>query len=238
MRKRKKRSANQEPKERKPEEKSDGRQFRAAVMEIRAGEGDAPAAIVMSVSSEEPVLTFGFYNDRYQQVWEILDHAESSIDMSRAKDGLVVQDTHHGDQIGLMDVKVKDRKLGGPVEFCSGDRAQEISKDAANGLRRNVSVGYMIREDSLVFDGDKDGIPVVRVMSWTPYEASFVSVPADTTVGVSRAKKEDPQKVEPVKKEERKMLTGKEMAKLFARAAKYGIEADKVTELIDVEEGV
>ncbi len=201
--------------------------FRTASLEVRE-EIDKPAQVRMSVSSEEPVLTYTVFNDEYQRVYEILDHSPDSVDMSRCKDGLVILDRHYGDQIGLMAVGVEDRKLGGPVEFCTGQRAQEISKDAAKGLRRNVSVGYLVRADSYRLDGDKDGIPVVRAMFWTPYEASFEPVPADTTVGVNRAAKTTAG--EPAKQE--RTMEPKDIAQLFERAAKFGIAAEKVSALI------
>mgnify|MGYP001163365275 CR=1 FL=1 len=210
-------------------------QIRAATIEIRRAEGDNAVSVSMSVSSEEPVLTVAMIDDKWERVYEVLDHGDGSVDMSRCKDGLVVLDRHFGDQIGLIPApKIENRKLGGRVEFCSGSRAQEIGRDAMNGLRRNVSVGYVVAPKSYRAEGVKDGIPVVRAMSWTPYEASFEPVPADTTVGVNRAaeigaavKSADAQK-----KEIRKM-NPKEIAQLFARAAKYGIDAAKV-ESIDM----
>jgi len=202
--------------------------IRAATVDIRAADGDKPAQVRMSVSSEEPVLTYIYFNEQWQRAFEILDHAPGSVDMSRCKDGLVILDRHYGDQIGLMAVDLEGRKMAGPVEFCSGQRAQEISKDAAKGLRRNVSVGYLVRADSYRLEGNKDGIPVVRAMSWTPYEASFEPVPADTTVGVNRAA----QTTAAVVTAKERRMDPKEMAQLFERAAKFGISADKVSALI------
>ena len=162
--------------------------IRSATVDFRAAEGEQAAQVRMSVSSEEPVLCYVYFNEQYQRAYEILDHSAGSIDLSRCKDGLVVLDRHFGDQIGLIKtVENKDRKLGGVVEFCTGERAQEISADASKGLRKNISVGYAVDSASYRLEGNKDGIPVVRAMSWTPYEASFEPVPADTTVGVSRA---------------------------------------------------
>lgn len=233
MKTRSKRSKRAEPKQTK-EDKPD-LLIRSAQVEVRAAQGDNPPEVRMSVSSEEPVLTYIYFNEQWQRAYEILDHGSGSVDLSRAKEGLVVLDRHYGDQIGLMEVNLENRKLGGPVSFCTGARAQEILQDAAKGLRRNVSVGYTVNVDSYKLEGDQDGIPVVRAMSWMPYEASFEPVPADTTVGVNRADqtmaKQTAQKATVVKQEERKM-NPKEMAELFARAAKYGIEADVVQGLI------
>jgi HK97 family phage major capsid protein len=191
----------------------------------------------MSVSSEIPVLSTVYFQDRWQRAYEILDHRPGSVDLSRAKEGLVILDRHYGDQIGLMRLENMDGKMGGVVEFCTGQRAQEIAADAAKGLRRNVSVGYQVRSDSYRLEGEKDGYPVVRAMSWMPYEASFEPVPADTTVGVNRSDKQ--LAVEPAAKEQtrRKVMEPKEMQKLFSRAQKYGIDAEKVSE-IDMTDAV
>jgi len=166
------------------------------------------------------------------QAYEILDHGQGSIDLSRAKDGLVILDRHYGDQIGLMRVENIDNKMGGVVEFCSGTRAKEIEQDAQKGLRRNVSVGYQVRTDSYRLEGDIDGIPVVRAMSWMPYEASFEPVPADTTVGVNRADKSQKKAADSAPQKETRKMEPKEIAALFTRAAKYGIDAAKVEALI------
>jgi HK97 family phage major capsid protein len=206
--------------------------IRAGVLELRAAEGDKPASVRMSVSSEEPVLTYAYFNEQWQRVLEILDHGPGSIDTTRCKDGLVILDRHYGDQVGLMECDIKDRKLGGTVTFCTGGRAQEIAADAAKGLRRNVSVGYTVDTASYRLEDTKNGIPVVRAMSWMPYEASFEPVPADTTVGVNRAAKPEAPARPAVESKERKVMEPKEIAKLFARAAKYGIEAAKVEALI------
>ena len=209
--------------------------YREAAFEVR-GEGDEQS-IRMSVSSEAPVLSYVYFNGEMQRAYEILDHAPGSVDMSRCKDGLVILDTHGGDQIGLLSVELADRKMGGLVEFCTGARAQEIRQDAVRKLRRNTSVGYRVDADSYRLEGEQDGIPVVRAMSWMPYEASFVPVPADPSVGVGRAEAEVNKKIAGQPGKETKKMEPKEMAGLFARAAKFGIEADKVQELIDDGKG-
>jgi HK97 family phage major capsid protein len=163
-------------------------QFRTAEMTAIRVEGGENSVIRMSVSSETPVLTYINMGDQWMWAYEILDHKESSIDRSRCADGLVIQDTHYGDQIGLIRAPmIADGKLGGDIEFCTGERATEIAADAAKGLRRNVSVGYRCDPAKYVQEGIKDGVPVVRSLRWCPHEASFVNVPADPGVGVGRS---------------------------------------------------
>lgn len=210
-------------------------QYREASFEVRADEKGVES-VRMSVSSEAPVLSYVDFNGQWLRAYEILDHGEKSVDMSRCKDGLVILDQHGGDQIGLMSVSLDGRKLGGAVEFCTGARAQEIKQDAVKKLRRNTSVGYRVDADSYRMEGEKDGIPVVRAMSWMPYEASFVPVPADPCVGVGRAETQQIEKRNnppATAGKEKVNMTPKEIAALFARAAKYGIDTAKVEALVE-----
>ena len=199
-------------------------------LETREGDG----AIRMSISSELPVLSMVRLNGEYVQAYEILDHSPDSVDLSRAEDGLVVLDTHGGDQIGLMSIAFEDRKLKGEVVFCAGERAKNIEADAKRGLRRNVSVGYQVDTSSYQIEGEQDGVPLVRAMSWMPYEASFVPIPADKTVGVGRSQN-DETPLDTAKQEKERKMEAKDIAKLYERAAKYGVELEKVAELLEGE---
>ena len=203
----------------------------------------------MSVSSEAPVLSYVYFNGELQRAYEILDHAPGSVDMSRCKDGLVILDTHGGDQIGLMSVELYDRKMGGPVEFCTGARAQEIKQDAVRKLRRNTSVGYRVDADSYRLEGEQDGIPVVRAMSWMPYEASFVPVPADPGVGVGRAEQEIKENNNPpaivagmeTKKMSEKLerkLSGDDVVEIYRLARAFNMEPGLADEHVKSDKSV
>ena len=193
-----------EPQFRKPAD--DPRMFREAelMVETRKDEnGEAKTTVRVSVSSEAPYPRRYLY-DAEQDAWvkgyEVLGHKDGEIDDSRMKDGLIIQDTHWGDQIGIIrKPEVKDGKLGGEIEFGCGERAQEIAKDAAAGIRRNMSVGYLVVEQKKVGKAE-DGLPIFRVTKWTPYEASFVNVPADTQVGVGRSHEQPPTAAKPLER--------------------------------------
>lgn len=178
----------------KEKPKSKGAMFtREGVVEIvtRAAEGDKPAekAVRLSVSSEEPYLKWCWDEEAkdYVRAYEVLGHGPDEIDFSRMKSGLVIQDGHYGKQIGIMDTpEVKDGKLCGEVRFGHSQDAQDAKADALDGIRRNMSVGYIVEEYKR--DGERDGYPVFRAVKWTPFEGSFVNVPADPTVGVGRSR--------------------------------------------------
>ena len=179
------------------EPRNDGRVFREAeiVAETRdAGDGKTETIVRATVSSETPYPRLMWDEEVGARVrgHEVLGHASGEIDESRMRDGLVIQDTHWGDQIGIIrKPELKDGKLGGVIEFGCGARAQEIARDAAAGIRRNMSVGYIVNEYKKVGKAE-DGLPIFRVTRWTPYEASFVNVPADTNIGVGRAEADEP----------------------------------------------
>ena len=225
--------------------KKDGRIFREAEIEVEtrdAGDGKTETLVRATVSSETPYPRF-MYDDEVKawvRGYEVLGHTKGEIDDSRMKDGLVIQDTHWGDQIGIIrKPELKDGKLGGVIEFGCGARAQEIAKDAAKGIRRNMSVGYIVKEYKK--DGKaEDGLPIFRVTKWTPYEASFVNVPADTNIGVGRVADtvKDPEvraaETNPsaVKRKENEM-DAKTIAALMAKAERAHMKAADVSAMIE-----
>ena len=220
-----------------PETKRDDRGLFFRSVEMTAtGEGE-DITLAASVSSELPVLTYGRVGDQWLTFWEVLDHAPASIDMSRCSNGLVILDRHNGDQVGLIrKPAAEDGKLGGKIEFCSGERACEIAADAKKGLRCNMSVGYAPDPAAYTIEGTKDGYPLARCRRWTPLEASFEPVPADPRVGVGRELKVTTTGGDAPEKE-RKMRTAKEIAAMFERGAKFGIDAAKVAEMVESENG-
>ena len=170
-------------------EKTNKLVYRESALSLHREDGAQTPVVRVSVSSETPYLRFmeDPESGEWVRCYEVLGHKDGEIDFARMSDGLVIQDTHCGDQIGIIrKPEIKDGKLGGVIEFGCGERAQEIAKDAAAGIRRNMSVGYMVvdyKRDGVA----EDGLPIFRVTKWTPYEASFVNVPADTAVGVGRS---------------------------------------------------
>jgi HK97 family phage major capsid protein len=67
------------------------------------------------------------------------------------------------------------------VRFGKGALAREAFDDVVDGIRTNISVGYSINK---IEKKDKD---TYVAKSWKPVEASLVSIPADTSVGLGRS---------------------------------------------------
>lgn len=122
----------------------------------------------------------------YERTWgvEILDHGQQSMNLARlSSGGPLLVDHDAKDVVGVIeDVRIGPDRVGrARVRFGRSARASEVFQDVVDGIRRNVSVGYMIDEVQPEGDG------AYRVTRWTPFEVSLVSVPADPTVGVGRS---------------------------------------------------
>jgi HK97 family phage major capsid protein len=137
--------------------------------------------VELAFSSEEPVERW-FGN-------EILDHSRSSVDLGRLESGgAVLVDHNHSDHIGVVEnASIDDDRRGrARVRFGNGTRANEIFTDVVDGIRHNVSVGYRINTMNLEDTNRESGVETYRATSWSPFEISFVSIPADSGVGVGR----------------------------------------------------
>jgi len=101
--------------------------------------------------------------------------------------GPLLMDHNSRDHVGVIEsVQIGADRVGrAVVRFGKSARAEEVFNDVKDGIRRNVSVGYVIHKAVLQStEEDKDAY---RVSDWEPFEVSLVSVPADTSVGVGRS---------------------------------------------------
>jgi HK97 family phage major capsid protein len=90
-------------------------------------------------------------------------------------------------QIGIIEevrIDGSARVMRATVRFGKGVLASEVFNDVVGGIRQNISVGYQVNK--MVREDGGDGT-VFRVNKWTPIEASIVSLPADSSVGVGRS---------------------------------------------------
>jgi len=152
---------------------------RALVVE-RAAIDEAARTATLAFASETP----------YERWWgvEILDCTPSSMRTGRLRSGAnLLCDHDTRDVIGVVEsVEIgTDKVVRAVVRFGKSVRAEEVWQDVRDGIRRNVSVGYMIHE--AILESTKDGVETYRVTDWEPYEVSLVSVPADASVGVGRS---------------------------------------------------
>ena len=144
-----------------------------------------------AINEEARTATLAFASETpYERYWgiEILDINPTAMRQGRLRSGanlLVDHDTR--DVVGVIEsVEVgADKVARASVRFGKSARAEEVWTDVRDGIRRNVSVGYMIHKAQLV--EQRDGVETFRVTDWEPFEVSLVSVPADASVGVGRS---------------------------------------------------
>ena len=135
--------------------------------------------VEVAFSSEEPVERW--FGD------EVLSHAAGAVDLSRLNDGGAVLFNHDwDDQIGVIERAWvdADRRGRALVRFGNGAKAAEKFQDVQDGILRHISVGYSIVNFEEEVSDDNRTFTATR---WQPYEISFVTVPADPTVGVGRS---------------------------------------------------
>ncbi len=153
---------------------------------------------VRAIDTEKRTVELAFSSDALiERYWynEILDHNPKSVRMDRMKSGraAVLMDHNHRDQVGVVKTASidGDGKGRATTRISRSARGQEVLDDIEDEIRGLVSVGYIIHDAVLERTGD-DG-DTYRVTDWEPYEISFVSVPADASVGVGRSDVINPQ---------------------------------------------
>lgn len=152
-----------------------------------------------SVNEDERTVEIAFSSEEPVGRWdgnEVLDHDSKSVRLGRLADGgPLLVDHDPRDHVGVIEsVEIgKDRKGRALVRFGRSARADEIFQDVVDGIRKSISVGYRIYK-AITEERGEDGDPeTYRVTDWEPFEISFVSVPADATVGVGRSEDTAPE---------------------------------------------
>ena len=143
------------------------------------------------INTETRTVPLAFASEVPYERWfgfEILDCQPSSVDLKRLRDGGALLVQHNPDEhVGVVeDCSVDpDKVCRANVRFSKSDDAEEIFLDVVDGIRRKVSVGYMVH--AMILEKEEEGKQYYRVTKWEPYEVSIVSIPADVSVGVGRS---------------------------------------------------
>lgn len=180
-----------------------------------------------AVDTDKRTVTLAFAGETPCERWygnEILDCNSKSIRLDRLKNGgplLVGHDAE--EQVGVVEsVEIgPDKVCRAVVRFGRSADAEEIFQDVLDGIRRHVSVGYMVHEAQL--ESEKEGVATYRVIDWEPYEVSLVPMPADfKTAGVGRSADltDSPEiKPEPIIEEEKPAMEEKDLKAATDKAA-------------------
>ncbi|OEI17078.1 major capsid protein [Escherichia coli] len=142
----------------------------------------------IAFSSEQPYQR-QFWDEQNQEMVvldEILVHTPEAVDLSRLNNNAPLLFNHNFDNhIGVVcNARIDADNVGRAlVKFSKhGTMANDIRNKVIEGTMEKISVGYDIKEYHI--DYAKGQLIVTK---WAPYELSFVTVPADDTVGLNRS---------------------------------------------------
>ena len=129
----------------------------------------------------------GFFEPFYEE----LSLDPKHVRMDRLQNGAPLLDSHRagtiGDVIGVVERAQLERGSGtATVRFDRGPAGEEAMRKVADGIVRNVSVGYRVHKMQKVEETD-DGTPVYRAVDWTPHELTLAPIGADAGATVRSA---------------------------------------------------
>lgn len=164
-------------------------QHRAAftIARAEAVEGDDRLVRIIC-ATDKPITHF---------LWSKWDYADIQLAMNtkamrstRFENGAAfLMDHNTQDQRGVIeDFEISDGELRATVKMSRSERGQELLQDIRDGIRRQISLGFMIHALELIEERKKKGEPdLYEARDWEPYEASSVAVAADIDAKVMRA---------------------------------------------------
>ncbi len=142
----------------------------------------------IAFSSEQPYQR-RFWDEQNQEMVvldEILVHTPEAVDLSRLNNNAPLLFNHIFDNhIGVVcNARIDADKVGRAlVKFSKhGTLSNDIRNKVIEGTMEKISVGYDIKEYRI--DYAKGQLIVTK---WEPFEISFVTVPADDSVGLNRS---------------------------------------------------
>jgi HK97 family phage major capsid protein len=163
-----------------------GKRYQRSAQILKEQVDEEKRSVEVAFSSEQPVSRFFGL--------EVLDHDRADLSWIASGRAPVLKDHDPKIQIGVVEsAEISPDRVGRAIlRFGKSEVAEQEFRDIVDGIRQNISVGYdiidMVREETEQEEGEP---PTVRV-AFRPLEISFVSIPADESVGVGR-NKEDTQ---------------------------------------------
>ena len=167
-------------------------QRRAAV----APDTDAPLATASLIfAAGAAVRRYDWYRDHHYLEQLVVE--EGAIRLDRLERGAPLLNTHSSwsleSQLGVVEKpSIANGEGTCEVTFSRRDSIAGYVQDVADGIIRNVSVGYVRHRVEMVAPEQEGGDWIYRVIDWEPYEVSLVPVPADMDCQVVRSAQAGP----------------------------------------------
>lgn len=116
--------------------------------------------------------------------YEELEVSEAACKLERLNAGAAVLNSHNAwdlnSQIGVVERAWIDGEKGyATIRLSDREDVAGIVRDIANGIIRNVSVGYTVARYQDVTASEDEKFKTYRAVDWEPCEVSFVAVPFD-----------------------------------------------------------
>ena len=145
----------------------------------------------LSISSDLPYLRYNWADG--EEYYEVLDHSEGSIDLSRLSNGAALLFNHKRDiQIGLIDSpSIENGRCYVNAKLSNAPDVASYKTRVEEGILKDTSIGYEVTDEGTQI-GEIDGIPAYK-FKFAIHEASLVTIPADPTVGLGRSRSEEPK---------------------------------------------
>lgn len=144
-----------------------------------------------AVDEDSRTIKLAFASDKPVDHWFgrlQLSMDKKAIRTARLENGApLLADHDHRDHIGVVESYEigTDGMARATVRFSRSARGEEVYQDVLDGIKRNVSVGFMVHE--MHREKTEKGQPdLYRSDDWEPIEISIVAAPADISVGVGR----------------------------------------------------
>jgi HK97 family phage major capsid protein/HK97 family phage prohead protease len=163
------------------------------LQEIKERGGLRREATFGAVDIEARTVELSFSSEIEYPRWfgiEVLSHDAAAVNLARLNDSAALLWNHDWDDMrGVVEPGTaridSDRKGRALVRFSKSADGEKLMHDVDDGIVTKVSVGYEV--NGMKWVEERADTDVYLVTDWAPYELSFVSVPADHTVGVGRA---------------------------------------------------
>ncbi|WP_249330847.1 hypothetical protein [Xylella fastidiosa] len=146
------------------------------VRDLRKGGTQYRHADVLSIDEPSRTLELAFSSEAAEvQTWsgvEILGHRPGEVRLHRLGDSAALLLDHNPrDQIGVVQSASIDRDQRGRaiVRFGRSPRAEEILRDVLDGIRKHVSVGYLVHQVEVI--GQRDAGPCTAPRTGSPLKS-------------------------------------------------------------------
>jgi HK97 family phage major capsid protein len=168
--------------------------YRSAEIVVRAAGDSEQKQYDFVCSSEAPVENRWLWDEENEQYYygtEVLLHGPENVDMSWISSGNApfLKDHELDEQVGVITgAVIEDRRMRVTgLKFSRSVDGVEMQQDIDDGIRKNVSIGYIIQEIVEVQAARGNSPGVYHATKWKPYEVSSVSIPAVDSVGFGRS---------------------------------------------------